>query len=67
MFKDTQEFVSRCDPCQRRGNITKRNEMPQNPILEVEVFDVWGIDFMGPFPSSYGNEYILVAVDYVSK
>ncbi|XP_056853224.1 uncharacterized protein LOC130502448 [Raphanus sativus] len=50
MFKDTQEFISRCDSCQRRGNITKRNEMPQNPILEVEVFDVWGIDFMGPFP-----------------
>ncbi|KAF8105296.1 hypothetical protein N665_0159s0001 [Sinapis alba] len=67
MFKDTQDFVSRCDSCQRRGNITKRNEMPQNPILEVEVFDVWGIDFMGPFPSSFGNEYILVAVDYVSK
>ena len=41
--------------------------MPQNFILEVEVFDVWGIDFMGPFPSSYNNKYILVAVDYVSK
>ncbi|XP_056845060.1 uncharacterized protein LOC130496730 [Raphanus sativus] len=67
MFKDTQDFVLRCDSCQRRGNITKRNEMPQNPILEVEVFDVWGIDFMGPFPSSHGNKYILVAVDYVSK
>jgi hypothetical protein len=41
--------------------------MPQQPILEVEIFDVWGIDFMGPFPSSNGNEHILVAVDYVSK
>ena len=30
-------------------------------------FDVWGIYFIGPFPKSYGNEYILVAVDYVSK
>ncbi|XP_056843381.1 uncharacterized protein LOC130495849 [Raphanus sativus] len=57
----------KCDSCQRRGNISRRSEMPQNPILEVEVFDVWGIDFMGPFPSSYGNKYILVAVDYVSK
>ncbi|XP_070025501.1 uncharacterized protein [Nicotiana sylvestris] len=38
-----------------------------NPIQEVEVFDVWGIDFMGPFVSSYGNKYIIVAVDYVSK
>ncbi|CAA7035528.1 unnamed protein product [Microthlaspi erraticum] len=28
----------------------------------------WGIDFMGPFkPSSNGHNYILVAVDYVSK
>ena len=36
-------------------------------ILEVELFDVWGIDFMGPFPPSFGNLYILVAVDYVSK
>ncbi|KAG7559429.1 Integrase catalytic core [Arabidopsis thaliana x Arabidopsis arenosa] len=67
MFKDTQEFISKCDSCQRKGNISRRNEMPKNPILEVEIFDVWGIDFMGPFPSSYGNKYILVAVDYVSK
>nr|XP_016508230.1 PREDICTED: uncharacterized protein LOC107825829 [Nicotiana tabacum] len=41
--------------------------MPMNPIQEVEVFDVWGIDFMGPFVNSYNNKYILVAVDYVSK
>lgn len=67
MFKDAQEFVSKCDSCKRKGNISRRNEMPQNPILEVEIFDVWGIDSMGPFPSSYGNKYILVAVDYVSK
>ncbi|KAG7583654.1 Retrotransposon gag domain [Arabidopsis suecica] len=68
MFKDAYGFIAKCDPCQRMGNITRRNEMPQNPILEVEVFDVWGIDFMGPFnPASYGNKYILVAVDYVSK
>ncbi|GKD40977.1 reverse transcriptase domain-containing protein, partial [Tanacetum coccineum] len=31
-----------------------------------EIFDVWGIDFMGPFPSLHGNKYILVAVDYLS-
>ncbi|CAM8956716.1 unnamed protein product [Rhodiola kirilowii] len=41
--------------------------MPQQVMLEVEIFDVWGIDFMGPFPPSYGNRYILGAVDYVSK
>nr|GEW02221.1 reverse transcriptase domain-containing protein [Tanacetum cinerariifolium] len=35
--------------------------------LLCEFFDVWGIDFMGSFPSSRGNKYILVAVDYLPK
>nr|GEY36864.1 reverse transcriptase domain-containing protein [Tanacetum cinerariifolium] len=43
------------------------DEMPQNFIQICEIFDVWGIDFMGSFPSSKGNKYILVAVDYLSK
>ena len=33
----------------------------------MQIFDVWGNDFMGPFPPSFGNMYILLAVDYVSK
>jgi hypothetical protein len=41
--------------------------MPLSTILEVEVFDCWGIDFVGLLPSSFSNEYILVAVEYVSK
>ena len=47
--------------------LTRRNMMPLNLILVVEIFDVWGIDFMGPFPTSFGCSYILVGVDYVSK
>nr|GEX90857.1 reverse transcriptase domain-containing protein [Tanacetum cinerariifolium] len=45
----------------------RRDEMLQNSIQVCEIFDVWGIDFMGPFSSSRGNKYILVAVDYLSK
>ncbi|CAM8923711.1 unnamed protein product [Rhodiola kirilowii] len=67
LFSDAYEFVKACDQCQRLGNISKRHEMPQQSILLVEIFDVWGIDYMCPFPSSYGNQYILVMVDYVSK
>ena len=67
IFKDAQEFVKCCDPCQRVGNISSKQEMPLTNILEIELFNVWGIDFMGPFPLSFGNLYILVAVDYVSK
>ncbi|XP_021748087.1 uncharacterized protein LOC110713944 [Chenopodium quinoa] len=67
MFKDVWGVVKACDRCQRTGNILRRSEMPLNNILELEIFDVWGIDFMGPFPTSFGNKFILVAVDYVSK
>ncbi|GJV83121.1 reverse transcriptase domain-containing protein [Tanacetum coccineum] len=56
-----------CDTCQRQGKISQRDEMPQNAIQVCEIFDIWGIDFMGPFPSSKGNKYILIAVDYLSK
>ena len=49
------------------GNLTRKHEMPLKGILEVEIFDVWDIDFMGLFPSSLDNKYILVMVDYVSK
>ncbi|GJZ17006.1 reverse transcriptase domain-containing protein [Tanacetum coccineum] len=51
----------------KKEEISQRDEMPQNSIQVCEIFDVWGIDFMGPFPSSKGNKYILVAVDYLSK
>ncbi|KAL9357253.1 hypothetical protein Peur_050506 [Populus x canadensis] len=67
IFKDAYHFCKSCEKCQRTGNITHKNQMPLTNILVSEIFDVWGIDFMGPFPSSFGNLYILLAVDYVSK
>ena len=62
LFKDAQSFVKDCNKCQRMGNISSKNGMP----LEVELSYVWGIDSMGPFPSSCGNKYILLVVDFVS-
>nr|GEW25414.1 reverse transcriptase domain-containing protein [Tanacetum cinerariifolium] len=47
--------------------ILQRDEMPQNSIQVYKIFDVWGIDFMDPFPSSKRNKYILVTVGYLSK
>ncbi|XP_075099437.1 uncharacterized protein LOC107759525 [Nicotiana tabacum] len=67
LFKDAHAWVKSCDECQRTGNISRRHEMPMTTIQEVEVFNMWGIDFMGPFVSSYGNKYIWVVVDYVYK
>ncbi|GJX57062.1 reverse transcriptase domain-containing protein [Tanacetum coccineum] len=67
IYRDAHDLVKSCDSCQRHGRISQKDEMPQNAIQVCEIFDVWGIDFMGPFPSSRGNKYILVAVDYLSK
>ena len=67
LFKDANSFVKTYDRCQKIGNISRKNEMPLNSILEVELFYVWGIDLMGPFSSSCGNKYILLVVDYTSK
>jgi hypothetical protein len=67
LFSDARAYCTSCERCQKLGSISKRNMMPLNPILIVEIFDVWGIDFMGPFPDSFGFLYILVVVDYVSK
>nr|XP_016489349.1 PREDICTED: uncharacterized protein LOC107809261 [Nicotiana tabacum] len=67
LFKDAHFWVKSFYECQWTGNVSPRHKIPMNPIQEVEVFDVWGIDFMGSFVSSYNNKYIRVAVDYVSK
>nr|GEU72541.1 retrovirus-related Pol polyprotein from transposon TNT 1-94 [Tanacetum cinerariifolium] len=50
-----------------KGKISQRNEIPQNAFQVCEIFDILGIDFMGPFPSFRGNKYILVVIDYLSK
>nr|GEY39503.1 reverse transcriptase domain-containing protein [Tanacetum cinerariifolium] len=67
IYKDAHTLVKSCDTCQRQGTISFKNEMPQQMIQVCEIFDVWGINFMGPFPPSKSNKYILVVVDYVSK
>ena len=66
LFRDACAYVMSCHRCQRVSNIARRHEWPLNNIMEVEIFDVWVIDFMGPFPS-FGQLYILLAVDHMSK
>jgi hypothetical protein len=67
MHEDTKRYVASCPECQRTGNISQRNSMPLKYNLQIDLVDVCGIDFMGPFKNSHGYEYILVMVDYVSK
>ncbi|GKA96522.1 reverse transcriptase domain-containing protein [Tanacetum coccineum] len=67
IYRDAHAMIKSCDTCQRQGKISQRNEMPQNAIQVCEIFDIWGINFIGPFSSLRGNKCILVAVDYLSK
>jgi hypothetical protein len=67
MHDDAKSFVRCYSQCQRHGNINTMDAMPLTSNLQIDIFDVWGIDFMGPFPNSEGCEYILVAIDYVFK
>ena len=65
--QDAHEFANACDRCQKDGDISRKQGLPLNPILVIELFDVWGIEFIVSFVCSHGMKYILVAVDYVSK
>ncbi|GJX16558.1 reverse transcriptase domain-containing protein [Tanacetum coccineum] len=67
IYRDAHDMVKPCDSCQRQGKISQKDKMPQNAIQVCKIFDLWGINLMGPFPSSRGNKYILVAVDYLSE
>ncbi|GKB09124.1 reverse transcriptase domain-containing protein [Tanacetum coccineum] len=67
IIKEAHTLLRLFEACQKTGNISKRDEMPLNNIQVCGIFDIWGIDFMGPFLKSYKFEYILVVVDYVSK
>ena len=67
LFKDAHTMYKGCDRCQRVGKLTRSNMMPLNPILIVDLFYVWVIDFMRPFLMSFDYSYVLMGVDHVSK
>ena len=67
LFVDANSYCSSCLKCQASIDLRKKDAMPLRPIIEVEIFYLWGINFMGPFPNSNGFEYILMAVNYMSR
>lgn len=67
IFKDCKLYLQESLECHKLGNISKQDEMPLNGMIEVEPFDCWEIDFMGPFPPYNSHVYILDFVDYVTK
>ncbi|MCO5548151.1 hypothetical protein L7F22_001609 [Adiantum nelumboides] len=69
LFMDAEEFVKRCDDCQRAKTPRGRDDMPLRPMMRERAFAKWGIDFVGPIaPPAYKShaQYIIVVIDYLT-
>lgn len=69
LYTDAREWVLSCDTCQRVGKPLKRDFMPLFPLQPQELFERWGLDFVGPLPVSNNHRcrYIVVATEYLTK
>ena len=70
LFRDANEYVRRCDECQRYKAPIRRDKMPLRPMMGARAFAKWGIDFIGlidPPAHRTHAQYIIVATDYVTK
>ena len=70
LHKDCKNFVSQCDKCQWLGRPLPSTEMPLISVNPSLTFEIWAIDFIGPFPipaKRTGARYIITAVEYVTK
>ena len=67
---DAEVYVARCKECQRTKPPRAQDSMPLRPIMSTRAFAKWGIDFVGPIkPPARGSgaQYIIVAIDYLTK
>lgn len=69
IFKDSFTFVKTYDVCQRLGKCSQIGVMSLQPIVVVEPFNKWGLDFIGPIhpPLRRCHQHILVCTDYCTK
>ena len=68
MQKEAQEYVRKCDQCQRFAPNIHQSGGILNPLSSPWPFAQWGLDIIGPFPKALGNKkYLLVSTDYFTK
>lgn len=69
MRSDISNWLESCTECQLSASNRKSVATePLHPLSVAPPFFRWGVDFIGPLPTSKnGNKYILVAIDYTTK
>ena len=68
MQKDAEAYVKTCDKCQRFSNITKQPTEELTPMTALWPFAQWGLDIMGPFPTTMRQlKFLVVGIDYFIK
>ena len=66
MAKDVNQYIAAYYQYQMKKPMQKINEL--HPIPPSRLFDRWGMDIVGLLPITLkGNQYIIVAVKYLSK
>ena len=68
MQKEAQEYVKKCDQCQRFAPNIYQLGGVLNPLSSPWPFAKWGLDIVGPFPKAAGNKrYLLFSTSYFTK
>ena len=68
MQKEAQEYVKKCDQCQRFTQSIHQPGGVLNPLSSPWPFAQWGLDIIGHFPRTAGNKrYLLVGTDYFTN
>jgi hypothetical protein len=65
MLKIIEDVIENCTACQFCANNSDWNKMPMQFMPRKGPFVTWGMDFVGPLPTtSHGNQYLATAIDY---
>jgi hypothetical protein len=62
--------VKKCEKCQRMGQPMWKNERPLHLVNPSLPFEIWAIDYVGPFlkrAKRMGVKYIITIVEYLTK
>jgi len=68
MQKEAQEFMKKCDQCQRFAPNIHKPRRVLNLLSSPLPFAQWGLNIVGHFPEAAGNKRnLLVGTDYFTK